>query len=612
MNDLSSPELVELTRAAAKKRRLLWALLGNVVMLVVLLGGPFVRGILRAHDAIRDFGAFGVCMYGGTPLSEGAEAGLGVPIGSEAHFAARLIQREKGWPDRCLEILHETLADQPIFLLPSVKVAEGDVRAAVELVERELTAVLVRVPGERMSTRPLRAIEHLRAALSRHALTAGVIDVPSADAFRLEAAHGLPIPTRVPLYASTDARVSLWGADSELSALSVDTTGVSYVHVGAGSMAQLRLPRPKLLEGFLPTETGGVFLWAMPRTRCRERKEGCANKAMGVGQFSPPLSELPLPRWLGAHPAGRLERSVWARGTRVLVIAEAAEQRRELREFALSSEPVDKATSELPPLQAVSRSGPLASDDAWLSSLAGEPLLLAVSRVEERTELLRLTDDGLQKLADLPGAADSAWLSGRSCADGAALSYGNEHALVAARLSNEGVLTTWPAFAIGLRDVIHDREPGYDRVKNLCLPDGGALLLLRDGDDQLHALACAKDGAPCRENLLAKQVRSVAELLLEPELKKNAKPRVLVAYAGAKNLAQIQLRELDLSGASRGEPRIVSACWAPLGGLCGTPLLDRVGSRVLLGAREATDLLMLESPDEGAHWEPLRGLKKHH
>ena len=29
-------------------------------------------------------------------------------------------------------------------------------------------------------------------------------------------------------------------------------------------------------------------------------------------------------------------------------------------------------------------------------------------------------------------------------------------------------------------------------------------------------------------------------------------------------------------------------------------------------AIDGTDLLMLESPDEGASWEPLRGLKKNH
>ena len=39
-------EFAELREQAAKKRRLLWALLGNVVLLVVLLGGPFARGIL--------------------------------------------------------------------------------------------------------------------------------------------------------------------------------------------------------------------------------------------------------------------------------------------------------------------------------------------------------------------------------------------------------------------------------------------------------------------------------------------------------------------------------------------------------------------------------------
>jgi hypothetical protein len=609
MNDLSSPEFLELTRSAAKKRRFLWALFGNVLMLVVLLGGPFLRGILRAHHAWRDFATFGACAYGGSPM---AEPGLGVPIGSEAYFAARLVKPEKGWPDHCLQQLHQILPDQPIFLLPSVKVAENEVRATAALVERELTAVLVRVPGERMSTRPLRAIEHLRSALARHALTAGVIDVPAADAFRLEAARGLPIPTRVPIYASTDARISLWGSDSELSAIAIDGNGVSYVHVAQGSMSQTRLTRPKLLEGFLPSEGGGLFVWAMPRSRCRERKEGCANKTLGVASFVPPLSELPLPRWIGAHPAGRIDRNVWSKGARLLVEAEASEQRRELREFTLPSEPVDKATSELPPLPPLHSAGAFSADDSWLLTLAGEPALLLSGHVDGRTELSRLLPAGPQKLAQIEGVADGSWLDGSECLDGAALTFGNERAFVVARLSADGVLTSWPAVAWGLTDVIHDRDPGHDRVRNLCLPDGGVFSLLRASDDKLQAVSCAPGAASCSVSLVANNVVSFSALLLEPELKKNAKKRVLVAHAGSKNTAQVQLRELDLQGGARGEARIISACWAPLGGLCGAPLLDRIGSRVLLGSREGTDLLMLESPDEGASWEPLRGLKKHH
>jgi hypothetical protein len=609
VNDLSSPEFLALTQAAAKKRRLLWALFGNAVLLLVLLGGPFARGILRAHAAWGGFADFGACIYGGKAL-EGA--GLGVPIGSEAHFAARLVKRERGWPERCVQKLHQILPDQPIFLLPSVKVAENEVRATAALVERELTAVLVRVPGERMSTRPVRAIEHLRSALSRHALTAGVIDVPAADAFRLEPERGLPIPTRVPVYASTDARISLWGADSELSALAIDGTGVSYVHVAQGSMSQTRLTRPKLLEGFLPSEGGGLFVWAMPRARCRERKEGCANKTLGVAPFTPPLSELPLPRWIGAHPAGRIDRSVWFSGTRLLVVAEASEQRRALREFSLPSEPVDKATSELPPLPALHHGIALSADDSWLFTQAGEPALLIAARPEGQSELLRVGAAGSEQLARIEGPAQSAWLHGRACPDGVALAFGNEHALMMARLSPEGALSAWPALPVGLMDVVQDRDPKHDRVQNLCLPGGHALAFVRSSDDKLQAIACTAGAASCSVSLVATNVVSFAALSLEPELKKNAKQRALVAYAGSKNLAQIQLREIDALGALRGEPRIAAACWAPLGGLCGAPLLERVGARVLLGAREGTDVLMLESPDEGVSWEPLRGLKKHH
>jgi hypothetical protein len=85
-----------------------------------------------------------------------------------------------------------------------------------------------------------------------------------------------------------------------------------------------------------------------------------------------------------------------------------------------------------------------------------------------------------------------------------------------------------------------------------------------------------------------------------------------VAFAGAKNTAQIRLQTLDVRGQLLGTERVPAACWAPRGGLCGTPTLQRVGQRLLLGAREGTDLMLLESADLGESWEPLRGLKRLH
>lgn len=600
MLEADSPEGADFAALHAKKRRFLFALLGNVVLLVVMVGGPFLRGYVRTRSMWSEFGRFGACIYGAKPSAEPA---LGVPQGSEAHFAARVLQRAPGWPESCQKVLSELSPDEPIFLLPSLKRAELDIRAAAKLVHGELSALGVRVPGERLSVRPLRAIEHLRAALARHASSAGVLDVPETDAFVLTPGAGLPIATRVPLYASSEARISVWGTDSDFHALAVDMTGVSSVRVWNGGMQQQRFPRPKLLEAFLPSAEGGLFVWAMPRARCREKEGGCVQKAMGVAALRLPLSELPKPRWLGAHPAGRIDRSVWPAADRLLVVAEAKEQRREVRELPMpEGEMADP--SELPPLAAQKVWPHQALGESLFVELAGQPSALFAENNSEATELTRVSSEGAQSLAKLPAGAEP-WLVEGSCAGGDhMLAFGNDRTLALAALSASGELHVWPEQPIPLHRVVDERDPAHDRVRTLCVPKGRALAVLRDDKEGLSVLACDRESNSCRSHALANGVYSFAALSLGE--------RVLVAYAGSRNTAQIRVQTLDARGQTRLAERIPAACWAPTGGLCGTPLLERVGSRLLLGAREGTDMLVLESADDGASWEPLRGLKKGH
>jgi hypothetical protein len=129
------------------------------------------------------------------------------------------------------------------------------------------------------------------------------------------------------------------------------------------------------------------------------------------------------------------------------------------------------------------------------------------------------------------------------------------------------------------------------------------MVLLRDAKDTLRAVVC-EPGQPCSVSALASAVQGFAFELHDDQL--------LLAYAGVQNVAQIRLLTLDTQARVSVPERVPAACWAPRGGLCGTPVLARVGQRLLLGAREGTDLMLLESPDDGASWEPLRGLKRLH
>jgi hypothetical protein len=71
----------------------------------------------------------------------------------------------------------------------------------------------------------------------------------------------------------------------------------------------------------------------------------------------------------------------------------------------------------------------------------------------------------------------------------------------------------------------------------------------------------------------------------------------LVAYAGA-TTAQVRVRSIDLMQSTLGPERVPAACWSK-SGLCARPTLARVGSRIMLFAPEKTDLVALESADEG-------------
>jgi hypothetical protein len=591
------PDVAEFAALGAKKRRVLLALLGNVILLVLMVGGPWLRGYLRTRALWRDFARYSACLYGGSP---NLEPGLGLPRGSEAHFAARVFERAPDWPERCAPQLAALTPDEPIFLLPSVKRAEMDVRAAIALLKNELKALAVRVPGERLSTRPLRALEHLRAALSQHALAAGALEVPAADAFRRAPGRGLPIPTRVPLYASSDARVSLWGADSDFHALAVDRNGVSYVRVAGGALEQARLPRPKLLEAFLPGPARGLFVWAMPRARCRERSAGCAHKTIGLAPLQLPLSALPEPRWFGAHPAGRIDRSVWAGQARILVAAEAAQRQIEVRELLLP-ETAATPSADLPPLPAAQVWRATTHGDPWIVELRGEPWVLVARTAEHATELVRLIPSGAQVLAQLP-AGKSAWLVGSSCNGGASFSFGSDSALLVGAIAPDGQISLHAPLPLALHDVVHDNDSAHDRVRNVCSAHERLFALARDPKDNLLAISCQHDVAACQSRAIASGVHTFSALAFDD--------RVLVAYAGSKNLAQLRLQTLDAGGETRVAERVPSPCWAPSGGMCGTPLLEQVGARILLGAREGTDLMVLESADRGASWEPLRGLKR--
>src|ERR1700712_364497 len=110
----------------AGKRRILIIVGGNFALFVVMIGLPWLRGYLRTRALWHAFGAFGACLFGGTVAEQ---PGLGVPIGYESHFATRALAKP-GWYNDCNDELSALAPPDATFLMPSVKVAENDLRAA--------------------------------------------------------------------------------------------------------------------------------------------------------------------------------------------------------------------------------------------------------------------------------------------------------------------------------------------------------------------------------------------------------------------------------------------------------------------------------------------------
>jgi hypothetical protein len=125
---------------------------------------------------------------------------------------------------------------------------------------------------------------------------------------------------------------------------------------------------------------------------------------------------------------------------------------------------------------------------------------------------------------------------------------------------------------------------------------------VQDKRDRLLLVSCTAETPRCTVEPLAASVRSFAVLARAD--------RLILAYAGDGENSQIRVRSLLLASPGSAEERVPAVCWSDAKGLCGAPVLARVGERAILGAREGTDLRVLESADDGQSWLPLRGLGK--
>ena len=589
------------------KRRWFTAAFGNVLLLAILIGLPFARGVSRAKQTWPRYARAAACMLGGAPAQQ---PGLGAVPAIDARFGAQVIhawsKADAQWVARCDALLAAIPPEPAIFVWPPAKEGELRLREAVRVARAELDKLRSYQGDARVPHDPVRALQQLRRELEGHAERAGIIDIPPQAAVVFPRG-ALARPSKAPIYAGADASLSLWGNDDALHVVAVDRTGVSYLRAQSDEIHDsVRHVRPALLEDFARSSGQSYLLWALAREKCKARSGGCEGKSMGISEVEMPLTKLRAPRWLASHPSGRLDRSVLRAGDAGLwlMFAEGPLHTTELRGFMLSERPGGDVETELAPLR-WSFSDKVTGEPLALLRLAGASLALsAVSRDDGTSFVARELAD-----TDLTSAAmsertlasvsshDAAWAA--PCSDGqrARVAMGTASELLVVALGGAEP-QTWEPLPLALGNVIHERDPVRDRVKTLCVP-AGSVSFARDDNDELWAIHCA-DGEPrCARARVAEHVTSFAAL--------DAGHALLLAFAGSEQRAQIRVQRFDYAGKALDEPRLPSACWDPRGGMCDQPRLHKLGARVLLSARDQTDLLVLESPDEGASWREAGG-----
>ena len=604
MSEVSELEARQLAGAFRPNRKPLWiALAANLTMAALLLGVPYWRGHRLGLAARHDFAVFARCLLGGDLASS---PGLSLPPGERDHFAARVMFAKAQWPLSCRSALDKLAPPEAIFLWPSVKQAGADQRAAVELVERELVALDQRRKRGvgRVPSRPLDALARLQAASVLYAHATGADAGIDEDAIRFDKKAGpLATPARLPLMASQTSILQLWSSELALEAIALDGRGLSYVRVADGKIDRERVRRSSFVRGVLRADATPYVVWAMPDARCKDRVDHCVGRPTGIAPYDSGANNLGEPTWkLAGHPAGRLDRvmRVSELGRVDLIARSDSAGSLELLQFRLPDHAADTAAAASPSLEPTER---------WPLSPIGNGVTaqLLVSNLQPNA-VLQLGEDSDVITASVSFAAQrpavalpngngqGGWGVGCYAGQTLYLAYGSSQQLRVSSLAADGQGRELSVRDGALAPALDAENPALDQVRVLC-DDTRMQLLFTTATHALHWLGCEPERCtPAR--LVAKDVTSYSAV--------NDGDAVIAAFAGPLDAAVV--RVVRMQGERISTPIAASACWEPLGGMCGTPTLIRDAQRLVLTARDGSDLLALESRDHANSFTTLSGL----
>lgn len=606
MPDVSELEAARVASSFRPNRKpLIVTIVANAVLALTLLGIPYLRGRSQAFAARRQFADVSRCLMGGDIAPQ---AGLSLPKGDREHYAAKVMLAGPEWPLSCEPYLKRLAPEEAVFLWPSVKLAGQDLRAAVEMSQRELHELDRRRKAglRRVPERLLQALRRVQAAVVLLARAGGADADVDNDAITWKGPPRLAAPARLPLMASDEATLDLYSTGTALEALALDGRGVSYLRVADGKVDRERVKRTSFVRGALRSGEYAFLVWAMPDSRCAEREDNCAGRPTGLAPYDKGAAALRDPLWkLSGHPAGRIDRVIsWGPSAALLIARAKSDGGAALLRYDVPNKPIlasEGVASSLDPAERFELSAAATALDVMLVPGATPAAALALrTDASDATQLSAslVWADASKLPVALPGPVpgEHPWTLGCASARGSMLAYGSERQLrVVWMPPAPDAVREITTQTVALPGALHGENPALDRVRMSCR-DGEAQLFWVSATLVLWTSHCTTES--CSEpSTLATGVSSFAANRTETGM--------VVALGNPAD--EVRVLRLDASGKPLAAPVSPAACFEPSSGMCGTPALVVDAHRIILTARDRSDLLALESTDGGKTFVTLSG-----
>jgi hypothetical protein len=587
--------------------------LSNLVLAVICLGVPYYRGHLAAEASLRAFSRFAGCMLGAKP---NASMGLGLPIGERSAFAGQMLLAAADWPGRCKPPLGAVAPTEAVFLWPSVKVAGADVRAVVRLLDQELAAAgrMRRMSDSgRVPERPMLALSKLRGVLTLYARATNTDASLDRDAVTLPEHALIAEPARLPLSAGGTAALQVWAGEDGLRAIALDARGISWLSVQGGTVDRNRIKRTSLIRMPIRGTQSPMLVWAMSQDRCDKEDDRCTRHTSGIAAFDSAAAQAPTPTWLGGHPAGRADRSFRIGLDQSLDMLARVDVpgMLEVRRYQLTLNPprvqvmvgntvsVDDAPAPLSPLSRIAVPSVTPPASALLLQGPRHAVAYVANDVGNAQGWFLPYGPAQSPIALGTASGTGGWVATCEGMGGDLVVFGTHTELAITRVGTDGVASPLlPATLMNMGEPLHPEDPARDRVRMLCGAQHATIVAV-DAVGDLRAVRCTTQG--CEQGQPIARDVTVFDAV-------SARGVTLVAYA-RKRAPQIVVTRLDEHLAPIGPPQTPAACWDPVSGMCGQPTLVADSGRLLLCARDGSDLLAIESDDSGIHWKPMSGLK---